>query len=248
METIEETKQRWKTIQQTLKSKLILADILTDINTIKYVGGVDLSFIKKEEEKEDTVEVACAAIVVLEYPSLKLVYEDYEMVILKEPYISGFLAFREVPHLVKLFRKLETQRPELKPDLIFVDGNGILHPERFGSACHLGVSLDIPTIGIAKNLMQVDNLTHKDIKDRIEKECVNENDCLELKGSSGELLGYAIPNKPGTKRLIYVSAGHKISARMTLDITRKCSIYRIPEPIRKADLGSRDYIRSLKAI
>lgn len=189
--------------QQTLRKQLVLEDCL-DLDNIKYVAGIDLSFVSTDPN------IAYGAIVVLTYPDMKLVYETYEKVTLDQPYVSGFLAFREVPHLVTLFRKLETERPDLKPDLIFVDGNGLLHPEKFGIACHLGVLLDIPTLGIAKNLMQVDGLTVKEVKDMVEKTCLKEDDVLPLIGKGkGELLGYAIPNNPGTRKPIYVSEDRK---------------------------------------
>lgn len=69
------------------------------------------------------------------------------MVTLKEPYVPGFLAFREVEFLVSLLQTLRASQPELFPECVMVDGNGELHPRGFGLACHLGVLLDLPTIG-----------------------------------------------------------------------------------------------------
>ncbi len=77
-----------------------------------------------------------------------------------EPYIPGFLAFREVPHLLSCFREL---REGFWPQVILVDGNGVLHPRGFGLASHLGVLLDLPTIGVGKNLLCVDGLERKDL-------------------------------------------------------------------------------------
>lgn len=57
---------------------------------LKLVGGLDISFVK------GTSENACATLVVLDFPSLETVYEAHERVTLAHPYISGFLAFREV--------------------------------------------------------------------------------------------------------------------------------------------------------
>lgn len=236
---MDQIKETWKLEQERLKTLIVLEDVITNVDDIKYVAGVDLSFIKKDNSR------ACAGLIILSHPDLKLLYENYEMVTLTEPYIPGFLAFREVTHLVNLFQKLEKDRPDLKPDVIFVDGNGLLHPEKFGSACHLGVLLDIPTLGVAKNLFEVDGLNHKVIKDRVEKECLKDGAVLPLIGQSGYLWGYAIPSSPGVRRPIYVSGGHKVSVETALKLVKQCSIYRIPEPIRRADLGSRDFIRNL---
>lgn len=72
------------------------------------------------------------------------------MVQLTQPYIPGFLAFREVDHLLALLERLRASRPELVPDVIFVDGNGVLHPRGFGLASHLGVLARIPTVGLRR--------------------------------------------------------------------------------------------------
>ena len=88
----------------------------------------------------------------------KILYEDYEYVILKEDYLPGFLAFRELAPTLELFRRLKEWNAELWPEAILVDGNGILHKRRCGYACHLGVLLKTPTIGCAKTFFDVDGL------------------------------------------------------------------------------------------
>lgn len=76
---------------------------------LQKVGGVDVSFVKGDSVR------ACASLVVLSYPELKVVYEDSRMVGLKAPYVSGFLAFREVPFLVELVQRLQEKEPDLMP-------------------------------------------------------------------------------------------------------------------------------------
>jgi len=95
---------------------------------------------------------------VLTFPDFKVVYEDYEFVKLDIEYIPGFLAFRECAHLVKLYNNLKANRPELLPQVILVDGNGLLHPNACGLACHLGVLLDVPTIGCGKTFFALDGM------------------------------------------------------------------------------------------
>lgn len=132
-----------------------------NIDTLKYVAGVDISFSKNHEN------IACSALVILERKSLKVVYEDFEYVRLDEPYVPGFLAFREIPSLIPLFDKLREKKPELWPQVILVDGNGIIHQNGFGLACHLGVLLNTPTVGCGKTFFYVDGLS----KQRVEEDC-----------------------------------------------------------------------------
>ncbi|CAG8695159.1 3103_t:CDS:1, partial [Gigaspora rosea] len=79
------------------------------------------------------------------------------MVKLKLPYIAGFLAFREVTPLLELLQNLQQNNPEIFPQVVIVDGNGILHPRKFGLASHLGVLANVPTIGVGKNFLQIDD-------------------------------------------------------------------------------------------
>eukprot|EP01111_Echinosteliopsis_oligospora_P009224 TRINITY_DN2669_c0_g1_i1.p1 TRINITY_DN2669_c0_g1~~TRINITY_DN2669_c0_g1_i1.p1 ORF type:complete len:247 (+),score=49.29 TRINITY_DN2669_c0_g1_i1:200-940(+) len=234
----ENTKQRWIEEQEYLKSKLILEDkIEWDIKSLKYIGGVDISFIK-----ENNVD-ACASLIVLEFPSLKIVYEKYEMVKLTLPYISGFLAFREVPYLISLIDELKSVNPSLTPQVIMVDGNGYLHPRGFGLASHLGVLCDIPTIGVGKTFLHVDGLTVKGVKQMVAEQCKAGGDFIELKGESGTVWGAAVRSHEDSTNAIFVSQGHKLSLPTTLLITKASTIFRVPEPVRMADIKSRAYLR-----
>ena len=78
-------------------------------------------------------------------------------------YIPGFLAYREAPHLIDLYNKLKAKKPELLPDVILLDGNGILHVNGCGLASHLGVLLNVPTIGVSKTMFYIDGVTADDI-------------------------------------------------------------------------------------
>ncbi|KAH9571484.1 hypothetical protein CY35_02G096400 [Sphagnum magellanicum] len=162
-------KEEWIKEQELLKRRLVLTDdfswkLITtsshdedsvavnssgilDQSKLRYVGGVDLSFSKLDES------IACAALVVMDLEIMQVVYEDFDTVKLTMPYIAGFLAFRETPVLLGLLQKMALKEPALYPQLLMVDGNGILHPRGFGLASHLGVLADIPTIGVGKNFM-----------------------------------------------------------------------------------------------
>ena len=100
------------------------------LQDILYIGGVDISFDKRDKK------VGIIGIVILDYKTLDIVYEDYNLLKIDEPYIPGFLAFREVKHLVKLVEDLKRNASQFLPQAILLDGNGILHSRGFGLACH----------------------------------------------------------------------------------------------------------------
>jgi len=109
------------------------------------------------------------------------------------------------------------------PAILLLDGHGISHPHHFGLASHLGVVLDIPSIGIAKNLLS-GKISPQNPK----------NDFAPLI-HQGIKVGWALwPH--GTQKTIFVSPGHKVSLPTSLAIAKKMCQYRIPEPLRKAHL------------
>ena len=121
-----------------------------------YVGGVDVSY------SSSTTNLAVAVYVILQTPSLEIVYEDSEYFDVEQSYLPSFLAIRELPPMQRLIQKQTTEYKEWTPCVVLVDGNGILHPRRAGLACALGVTTGLPTIGIGKTLYQEGNLT-KDV-------------------------------------------------------------------------------------
>ncbi len=135
------------------------------------------------------------------------------------PYIPGLLGFREVPVLAEAFRRLP-----VKPDLLFVDGHGLAHPKGLGVASHLGVVLDMPTIGVAKSIL-----------------CGTvEGDFPDVPGAraalvwKGAVIGMALRTRRGANPL-YISAGHRISlATAVAWVERTLRGRRLPEPTRLA--------------
>ncbi len=83
-----------------------------------------------------------------------------------EPYIPGFLAFREAPHLLRLMEKLKKEKPQYLPQLILFDGNGVLHNNGCGLASHMGVLLGIPSIGASKTIFFIDGITKAALKEK----------------------------------------------------------------------------------
>ncbi|KAG7379083.1 hypothetical protein PHYPSEUDO_009091 [Phytophthora pseudosyringae] len=248
------TREQWKTEQLQLKQQLVEADVVQwqlrsaaggatpidatgNCKALRRVAGVDISFLKGSDEH------ACASIVVLDFPSLTVLYEAFTYVSLPAPYIAGFLAFREVPALTKLYDDLRRRRPDLLPDVTLVDGNGVLHPQGFGLASHFGVLENIPTIGVGKTFLHVDGLTKPDVKGLMAKAREEKLDLVKLAGQSGKVWGAALCGTAGVKNPVYVSVGHMLSLDKSVAIAQACSQYRVPEPIRQADLRSRQVIR-----
>ena len=205
----------------------------SDAMDIRLVAGMDISFVK------DSDQHACASLVVLTYPQLNLVYESHRYTSMDLPYIPGYLAFREAPVLLDLLNDLKQSHPEFMPDVVLLDGNGILHPKGFGLACHVGVLSNLPTIGVAKNLFLIDGLV---------KSCETGKDSRFefLIGNSGKTWGAAVWSSKRIKKPIYVSIGHRISLSKAIEIVLACCRYRIPQPIRQADLKSREIVRDWK--
>ncbi|KAM8945659.1 endonuclease V [Pelodytes ibericus] len=233
--------------QTLLKEKLISCNTeawqeAPDFLGLKRIGGVDLSY-----NKEDGT-VACASLVVLRYPDLEVIYEDCHMVTLDAPYVAGFLAFREVPSLAEAIKGLLEKDPSLMPQVLLVDGNGILHHRGFGLACHLGIVTGLPCIGVAKNLLQVDGLENNEEHKKQIRQMKSGGDFFNLTGSSGGILGAALKSCNKSSKPIYISVGHKISLESAVRLVHSCCKYRVPEPIRQSSTDKADTCVSAKRI
>jgi len=186
-----------------------------EVVTSHFIAGVDISAGK-------IGGMATAAVVVLNYPELRVVETEVVNGELDFPYIPGLLSFRESPLTLAA-----CQRLTITPDLILVDGQGVAHPRRIGLASHLGLFLNTPTIGCAKSLL-----------------CGQHAEPGAEPGSyaeitdNGELIGAALRTKLRVKP-VYVSIGHKIDLQTAIYWVMKCCRgYRLPEPTRLAHLAA----------
>lgn len=206
-----------KVIQEQLRLHVITEDQLTEV---QYVAGVDVGF-------EDNYKVTKAAVAVLNFPQLQLVEKAIAKSPTTFPYVPGFLSFREIPALLKALAKLT-----ITPDLILCDGQGMAHPRRFGLACHLGVILDLPTIGVAKSLLVGKH-----------GELGNEKGDWQPLIDKEEIVGALLRSRSGAGtrsrsgvKPIYISIGHRISLPTAIDYVLRCTPkYRLPETTRWAD-------------
>ena len=189
---------------------------------IKTVAGIDVSFI---EEK------GLAVICVLSFPDLKEIETVYVSGKPKIPYISGFLAFREGPIIEKAFKKLL-----LKPDILIFDGQGIAHPRKCGIASHMGVLLNMPSIGAAKSRL-TGNYKEPAFK-KFSKTILIDNHSRKI--------GIVLRTKEKANP-IFISPGHLTDFDSAENIIKKClNGYRLPEPTRLAHIKSKLLLKSLK--
>lgn len=195
-------------LQRRLSRQVILTDRTDDV---RRVAGVDVGF-----EQGNTV--TRAAVVVLDIESLKPVDSAVARRPTSFPYIPGLLSFRELPAVLEAFDRLS-----ICPDLILCDGQGIAHPRRFGIACHLGVWLDRPAIGVAKSRLIG---TH-------EEPPASKGAWVPLY-DKGERIGAVLRTRAHVRPL-YVSSGHRVSLESAIDYVLRCTTrYRLPETTRAA--------------
>ena len=176
------------------------------------MGAVDIGYSKSDDKK------AVAVIIIMKYPSLEIVYEDHHHEIQVDfPYIPGFLAFKEIPVYQVLFDRLPS---EFMPQVLLVDGNGIMHTRKFGCASHIGVKFNVPTIGVAKNSFDVDGLHKGRVKEICQRDIHEAGDVAYLKGDSGKIWGAALRATKKSKNPIFVSIGHRVSLETALKIVK----------------------------
>jgi deoxyribonuclease V len=199
-------------IQRRLASQV---STRSEVDSPRLIGGVDIS-------APDSRGIATGAVVVLGYPELEEVEIRIAQQEVKFPYVPGLLSFRESPLTLAA-----CQRLTLAPDLILVDGQGIAHPRRLGLASHLGLLLDLPTIGCAKSLLW----------GRHGVVGTSPGSFAELKDGE-EVIGAVLRTKWDVNPL-YISIGHKVDLESAIYwVMQCCRGYRMPEPTRLAHLAA----------
>lgn len=198
--------------QEQLKSKVIKKDQLPKV--IKYVAGTDVAY----NEPENTM---VGAFVVLDAVTLEVVEQAYHIMEITFPYIPGLFSFREIPALLEAYKKLK-----IKPDLVVCDAQGIAHPKGVGMATHLGIDLDIPTVGCAKKRL-IGAYNRAEVGN-------NRGDIYPLMVDNYQV-GAVVRTQKNIKPM-FVSIGHKVSLDTAIDWVLKLTPkYRLPETTRQAD-------------
>ncbi|MBR1824776.1 MAG: endonuclease V [Ruminococcus sp.] len=214
-----EREAEYMAIQTELQKKISLCDGF-EMDKLKTVAGVDLAYWNEGAE-----EYAVCCIVVIDINTREVIEKKHFSGRIEVPYIAGFLAFRELPLVLKTVEMLETS-----PDIFIFDGNGYLHPRHMGIAAHASFYLNKPTIGIAKTYFRVDKKT-----DYIDPE--NEAGSYTDIVIDGEVYGRALRTHRDVKP-VFVSVGNNISLDSACEIAMRLTDKEshIPVPTRLADL------------
>ncbi|GAB3442643.1 endonuclease V [Streptomonospora sediminis] len=183
-----------------------------DSAAVSLVAGLDVAYSPDDDR-------LAAAAVVLAAPDWRVV--DSATVVAQPhfPYVPGLFAFREAPSVLDAVAQLETV-----PDALVCDGFGLAHPRRFGLACHVGLALDRPVLGVGKT----------PFVGRSEEPAAARGSWTPLV-DGGDVVGRCLRTRDGVKP-VYVSVGHRVDLDSAAALTlRLASQYRLPEPIRHAD-------------
>ena len=201
-----------------------------------FIAGADISFPTTPSKSP----VGTIAVVkLLRDSSCRLVYSRSRPVEILHPYVPQFLGFREAPVIFQMLSELPRKVRE-SIDCLLLDGNGVLHPRRAGLACQVGTAENIPCVGVSKNLLCLDGLTDKHTRERVS---ASSNGILELVGDSGALWGTAVLTGNALSKPIFVSVGHRVSLITATRLVCCLCEFRVPAPIRFADMHSRALIR-----
>ena len=211
-------------IQQNLSKRVSLT---WDGRQVKTVAGIDTY---------DDGTVIHAAVSVYCFPGLTHIMTVTGTATQGYPYISGMLAFRVGPAILEAWEKLK-----LSPELVIIHGQGVAHPRGFGLASHIGLWLNLPTIGIAKTRLYG---THAEVGPNL-----GDWSDIHDERNSKLIIGAALRTQPEVKP-IYVSPGHLIDLSHSIEYVLACTRkYRIPEPLwhahlvaSKAKRGSEDLV------
>jgi deoxyribonuclease V len=202
-------------IQNRLKKHLIFTPFERSNYT---VAGIDISYNRTTRE-------ACAAVVVMSYPVMSVKEVSIANIPVDFPYIPGLLSFREAPAVLEAWRKLKTY-----PDLLLFNGQGIAHPCRFGLACHLGLLLDKPSIGCAKDHLY---------GEYVEPDNGKWSYSYIADPKDGSQIGAVMRTRTNVN-CVYTSVGYKMDLNSAIKtVFALVGSHRIPEPLKQAHIYSK---------
>ncbi|MDQ4063376.1 MAG: deoxyribonuclease V [Actinomycetota bacterium] len=180
-----------------------------NLSRVRYVAGADVS---------TQGERGYATVVVLSFPELEVVEVQGHEAPLSFPYVPGLLAFREIPLVVAALREIESE-----VDALILDAHGLAHPRGMGLASHLGLFLDVPTVGCAKTRLVGKHEEPGPEKGRTAK-----------LANRGKVIGKVVRTRKNVSP-VYISVGNRIDLGSAVDLVLACCTrYRLPETTREA--------------
>jgi deoxyribonuclease V len=192
------------------------------LDRIRLVGAADVTYIGEKE-------IVAAAVVVTDLATGRIVEERTAVRRTAFPYVPGYLTFREGPAVVAAWKKLSRI-----PDVVLFDGHGIAHPRRLGIASHIGVLLDLPSVGVAKRRLVGEYAGPGPRR----------GDWSPLT-QEGETVGAVVRTREAVKP-VFVSVGHRVDLSSAISLVlRLCSRYRLPDPARRAHQLTREIRREI---
>lgn len=209
--------------QERLRAQ-VRCDVALDPGKVRLVAGTDISYLRERR-------LALGAAVLMSYPDLEVLEVGTSCVEVDFPYVPGLLSFRELPALIPALEGLG-----FRPDVVFVDGQGIAHPRGCGLASHLGVVTGLPTIGCAKSRLLGEA---REPGSRV-------GDWTPLM-YEGRTVGAVLRTRAGVKPL-YVSVGHLVDLSSAISMVLSCLRgTRLPEPQRRAHQVTAELKRKVRA-
>ena len=197
-----------RALQGELASRVVAGPTL-DLGSVRYVAGADVS---------TQGDRAYGTVVVLDFPALSVVEAQGFKAPLEFPYVPGLLSFREMPSLLGALKKVETAA-----DVVVLDAQGLAHPRRMGLASHVGLFIDVPTVGCAKSVLV----------GKFEEPGLEKGSATELM-HRGDIVGRAVRTREKVSP-VYVSVGNGIDLDSCVELVLACCTrYRLPEPTRQA--------------
>jgi deoxyribonuclease V len=205
-------------LQRQLSNKIIRRSCISP-KSVLTVAGIDTSY---------RGDAACTAVVVVRLRDLQIIEHSAAVKKTNFPYVPGLLTFREGPAILEALGKLKNS-----PDILIFDGQGIAHPRRFGIACHIGLLVDIPSIGCAKTKLTGSY-----------KEPHSDKGSFSYLTDRAKTVGAVVRTRKAVKP-VFVSIGHRVNLRDSIKLVLQCcSKFRLPETIRQADMLSRSILHN----
>lgn len=205
------TPQEAIALQRELAGRVRIEPLARDIHTI---AGADCAFVGRGKSTSH----ALAAAVLCDARTLEVIAFAEAVVPCRFPYIPGLLSFREAPAVIAAVGNLPAS-----PDMLMCDGQGLAHPRGIGLASHVGLLLNLPTIGVAKSRLCGRHSTPGDRRG-----------CRRQLRFDGKVVGSVVRTRTGVRPL-FVSVGHRITLDEAVRWTLRCAVAtRLPEPTRRA--------------